>query len=479
MKTAVLVNIPTSEEAYHSFSDFVAIPPPIGLAAIAAVLEQMGYSVTIVDGDAEHLTLSQTLRRVLDCRPDYVGSTTMTATMDFIEHFYFMLKQEKPEATVILGGPHVSALPVQTLEECAAIDVIVVGEGEETLGELMPALENGDDLAKVSGIVFRRNGRIVRTEQRPPICDLSRVPMPAYHLLRFDLYRSYGWNKWVSGRRDPLGVVFTGRGCIGKCNFCAAHCVFGHGIRYFPMKRIQDEIDLLVRKYNIRILYFEDDTFNVNRKVVNQICDFLIARDYNRRLEIMVSARVDTVHLPTLRKMRQAGIRWICYGVESGNQEILNKMHKMITIQQIKNAFELAHHAGLFVAGNYMIGHIGETYETAMDTIRLAYGLKQEYASFAIAIPLPGTELYQHCLEKGINLPSWTEFGSVNTPPISLNDSLDAEQLMELRRIATTRFFRKPSYLLRLFWKFNAMSVILDFSKMYLALRKEIKQKRF
>lgn len=480
MKTVALVNIPTSAEAYHSFSEFVSVSPPIGLISVAAVLERMGYKVDIVDGDAEHLSLEQTLDRTLALNPGYVGSTTMTATMDFIERFYLLLKEKRPDITVILGGPHVSALPTRTLEECKAIDIAVIGEGEETLEELMPALENGAEPNNVTGIAFRRaDGSIRRAAPRAPIHDLSKLPIPAHHLLKFDLYRSYGWNNWVNGCRSPHAVMFTGRGCMGMCNFCAAHSVFGEGIRYFPIKRIQDEIDLLVQKHKVRVLYFEDDTFTANRKVVHQICDFLIERGYNRGLEIMVSARVDTVHPPTLRKMREAGIRWICFGVESGNQKILDKMGKKITLERIREAFRLSNEAGLFVAGNYMIGHLGETRETAMDTIRLACELKQEYASFAIAIPLPGTELYQYCLDNKIKLPSWTDFGSVNTPPIPLNDSLNAEQLMDLRRKATIRFFTRPSYLLRLLRLSKPLAVMKDFAKTYLALRKEIRQKRF
>jgi hypothetical protein len=125
-----------------------------------------------------------------------------------------------------------------------------------------------------------------------------------------------------------------------------------------------------------------------------------------------------------------------------------------------------------------MIGHLEETWDTAMDTINLACELDQDYVSFAIAIPFPGTDLYQHCLENGIKLPSWGNFGSVNSPPIPLNDSLNAAQLMGLRRIAVSRFFKRPSYLLRMFRRFNAWAVFVDFARMYLALRREQKENR-
>ena len=478
MKKLVLIVVPTMENAYHNLRDFIAINPPMGLASIAATAEKAGYEVSIIDGDALQLTFDQTIEKVAAANPDYVGSTIMTATMDITRIFYEKLKQRMPGVTVIAGGPHVSAIPEQTLGDAPDIDLCVVGEGDETIVELLRVLEEKGDPGQIAGIAFRKDGKTIVTQDRPPIKDLTTLPLPAYHLFDPAFYRSYGWNKWVSGYRQPLGVIFTGRGCVGKCNFCAAHTVFGHGIRYFSLQQIKDELDYLMNVWKIRILYFQDDTFTANRKLVNDICDYIIEKGYHKRLEIMVSSRVDTVHTPTLRKMREASVRWICFGVESGNQEILNRMYKRITIEQIRKAYAASREAGLFIAGNFMIGHLGETRDTAMDTIRLACELDQEYASFAIAIPLPGTELYKHCVEKGIPLPSWNDFGSVNTPPIPLNESLDAGELRDLRDLAVNRFFKRSGYVLKLLFRLKALNVILDFVKMYFAIRAEKAENR-
>ncbi len=153
-------------------------------------------------------------------------------------------------------------------------------------------------------------------------------------------------------------------------------------------------------------------------------------------------------------------------------------MHKHITIEQIKKAYKMARESGLFIAGNFMIGHIGETWETAMETIRLACEVDEEYASFAIAIPFPGTEIYQYCIDNNIPLPPWNDFGSINTPPIPLNSSLPARELMRLREIAMNRFFKRPTYLLKLILRMSAFSVISDFIKMYFAIRAEKRAKR-
>ncbi len=475
-----LVVVPTMENAYHNLQDFVAIQAPVGLLCIGASVERSGRKVVIVDGDAEQLSFAQAVERIVALQPDYVGATVMTATMNLTCNFFEHLKARLPNVPVIVGGPHISALPERTLAEAPSMDICVVGEGDETVIELLDALDGARDLAGIAGIAYRRrDGAILLNKSRDPIRNLQRLPLPAYHLIDPSLYRSYGWQGWIHGYRQPFGVIFTGRGCIGKCNFCAAHSVFGRGVRYFSMEQIKAEIDYLVVEWQIRILHFLDDTFTANRKMVEDVCDYLIEKGYHRRLEIMVSSRVDTVHPVTLHKMRQAGVRWICFGVESGNNEILKQMHKNITVDQVRRAFQLAREAGLFIVGNFMIGHIGETEASARDTLRLACELDHEYASFAIAIPLPGTEIYDHCLEHNIPLPSWNDFGSVNTPPIPLNDTLGIPVLLRLREEATNAFFKRPSYLFRLLCRLNAFYVLRDFVKMYLALRREKAEKRF
>ncbi|TLM65406.1 MAG: B12-binding domain-containing radical SAM protein [Deltaproteobacteria bacterium] len=478
MSTLVLVVVPTMDNAYHNLKDFVAIVPPIGLLSIAATAEAAGHRVVIVDADAERLDAGRALDRIAALQPDFVGATVMTATMDLCAAFFARLKERLPRVPVIVGGPHPSSLPVQTLRDAPAFDVAVIGEGDETIVELLKAHAAGGDLTAIPGIAFRCAGEVTVTAPRGPIPDLGILPLPAYHLLNRDLYRSYGWNNWVSGHRTPVGVVFAARGCVGRCNFCAAHTVFGHGIRYFPLETVKRQLDYLLRDWQIRVLYFQDDTFTANRKMVEALCDYIVAQGYDRQLEIMVSSRVDTVNPETLRRMRRAGVRWICFGVESGNQAILDRMGKKITVEQVRKAFRMAREAGLFIAGNFMIGHIGETRGTALDTIDLACELDQEYASFAIAIPLPGTELYDYCIDSGMQLPAWNDFGNVNTPPIPVNRELGAAELVALRNLAVNRFFKRPGYFLRLLLRMRPLNVMADFVRMYFALRKERLAKR-
>ncbi|MBI1811872.1 MAG: cobalamin B12-binding domain-containing protein, partial [Nitrospirae bacterium] len=153
MKNLVLVVVPTMENAYHSLQDFVAISPPMGLISIGAMAEKAGYKVSVIDGDAERLTLEETILRVIEKNPNYIGSTIMTATMDITSIFYTKLKEILPNVKVIVGGPHVSAVPEQTLVDAPAIDICVIGEGDETIVDILTTIENGGDIDSVSNIV--------------------------------------------------------------------------------------------------------------------------------------------------------------------------------------------------------------------------------------------------------------------------------------------------------------------------------------
>ena len=472
-KQMILVVIPTMENAYHNLKDFVSIAPPIGLISIAAVAIKKGLEVSIIDGDAENLTMEQIINIIADKKPDFVGSTIMTATMDITKQFFTLLKQKYSDCTIIVGGPHVSALPTQTLMDIPAVDICVIGEGDETIAEIIDAFEKNEKLNNIAGIAFRNNSGNVITANRYPVEDLGKLPIPAHHLLKKELYKPYGWNKWVSGKNGPLGVIFTSRGCVGKCNFCAAQSVFGNGVRYFDMKQVIDQLEYFIHEWEINILYILDDTFTLNRKRIYELCDYIISKGYNKKIEIQVSSRVNTVHLPTMQKMREANVRWVFFGIESGNQDILNKMDKSITLKQIRDAINISRKAKMLIGGNYIIGLLGETRETAMDTINLSCELNQDYVSFATAIPLPGTKLYQHCIDSGITLPTWNDFGSVNTPPIPLTNNLTAEELVELRELAVNRFFKRPSYILNLLLRMKAYYVIKDFAQMYIAILKE------
>ncbi|MCX5694129.1 MAG: radical SAM protein [Candidatus Omnitrophica bacterium] len=456
MSRIVLICAPTSEHAYHQLQDFVAVIPPTSILTVAACLERVGHKVILLDADGLALNFTACLSRVLDYHPDYIGVTAMTATMEIAASLCECVKKADPKIITIFGGIHVTALPVETIEQYPFVDFVVRGEGEYTLPKLIQILNSKDSPDELPGITFRKGSKIIDNPPPAPIANLDDLP---------------------SGVRAPVGVLYTARGCYRNCTFCSSKTVLGRGIRYFSISRVMEELDILVKQYKIRILYIQDDTFTVNKKRSMEICEEIIKRGY--KLEIMIAGRCDEVDMELYQKLRQAGVNWCCFGVESGNQSILDSVRKNITLENVYKSFAAANKVGFHIGGNFMLGFPGETWDTAMDTINLATNkLEMDYASFAICVPYPGTDIYNYAISKGVKMPNWSGFGLVNSPPIPLSD-LSVQQLYALRRKATFDFFTRPRYHLRLLKKFKKNIIIRDFAKTGLAVAKEILAGRY
>lgn len=477
MSKIALVCAPTMENAYHEFQSFVAIIPPTSLLTIAACLERAGHEVMILDADGLGLDFEASIKHILSYEPDYVGITAMTATMDIAARLCECVKKVNPKITTLLGGVHATALPIRTIEEYSFVDFLVKGEGEHTVVKLIEILNSGDSPDDLEGVTFRKGSNIIDNPRPKQIFNLDDLPLPAYHLLDYSNYRAYGWNGWENGVRAPVGVLYTARGCYRNCTFCSSKIVLGRGIRCFSIERVMEELNLLVNHYNIKILYIQDDTFAVNKKRSMAICEEILKRGY--KLEIMIAARCNEVDIELYKKFKEAGVNWCCYGIESGNQQILDSIRKKITLEEVYNSFEVANRVGFYVGGNFMLGLPHETWETAMDTINLANKeLEMDYASFAICVPYPGTDIYNDAIRKGIKMPDWNGFGLVNTPPIPLSE-LSVKQLYKLRHIATIGFFTRLPYILKLLRKFNKGIIIRDFAKTGLAIAKEMLAGRY
>jgi radical SAM superfamily enzyme YgiQ (UPF0313 family) len=450
-KKIILVNPPTMDYAYRELRKFALAVAPIGMAHIASYLESKDISVDIIDCDGEGYDVEETIRILRKEEPKYVGLMAMTATVHIAKEMIKEIRRSLPETVTILGGVHGTALPKRTMEEIPELDVVVMGEGEYTTYELIQTMDANaklEDLLKVKGICFRRNEKIYENQRRPYISDLDSLPFPARHLLPMNAYEGPGWFRWIDGFVKPFISVFTSRGCPYNCNFCAAKIMCGTKVRYRSIDNVMKEIDHLKETYNIKILHFQDDTFTLNRERTIEICKELIRRDY--RFHVMCSTRVDQVDEELLTYMKKAGIDWIFYGVESGNQEILNNCKKNITLEQIKRAFYLTKKAGISTHAGIILGHIGETKDTANDTIRFLLELMPDYAGIATLIPFPGSKAWEYCESNDIQLPSdWNDFGMVNSIPIAVNLELSSKELLKLRDKAIFHYYANPIRLLK------------------------------
>ncbi len=415
--------------------------PPVGLAIIAAVLEKEGYQVAVLDANALRLKPKDIIPLVTDA--DVVGLTAMTPTISAAISIAHHLKEANPGLTIILGGAHATLLPDETLTTAPEIDVIVRGEGEETVIELLRGL--GDrTLDNISGISYRADGKIINTAGRTASIDMDSLPYPAYHLLPWQRYKPHP----PHGLALPFAAIVTSRGCPYRCAYCSKP-VFGSKFRAQSPERVVDEVAYLKDNFGIKEIAFYDDVFTLDKKRANAIAEGMIRKEI--KIFWTCEARVNLVDRDLLRHMKQAGCYAIAYGVESASPEILNTLHKDITLEQIEEAVRISREAGLQVIGYLMLGSPGETPETIRQTIEFAGKLKLDFAQFSVTTPFPGTELYSLYMQDGQDKIPWESFVYAGTDsptnPVFESSSLSRNDLKRWIRRAYREFYLRPSYL--------------------------------
>ena len=434
MQKVTLVNPP-------QYTDYPQ--PPMGLILLAAVLESKGYPVNLIDANFLGLKPADILPLLNET--NILGLTAMTPTVSSAIEIARAVKSVKPDLPVIMGGPHATLLPAETMAVAPEVDIIVRGEGEETFINLLSALEDKKPLEKVLGITYRKDGVVIDNSPSPELSDLDSLPFLAYHLLPLKSYKPHP----PHGRASPFAVLITSRGCPYNCGYCSKP-VFGKRFRGQSPARITDEIVWLQEQYGVREIAFYDDSFTLDMDRAYQICEEII----RRKLNIIWSCetRVNLVTEKLLKKMKQSGCYSISYGLESGSQEILDVIEKGTTIEQAVEAVRYTHEAGIDAIGYFMVGSPGETPDTIRETIRFAKKLKVDFAQFSITTPFPGTKLYDLYLEGGGNpeIP-WEDYvyaaSSEGSAPVFESDSLSREDIIRWESKAYREFYLRPSYI--------------------------------
>lgn len=438
----VLVNPPQLTRYYQ---------PPMGLSLIAAVLEREGHQVSLLDANALKLKPEDIFPYVADA--NVVGLTAMTPTINVVISIARQLKLANPDLTIILGGAHGTLLPEETLTGAPQVDVVIRGEGEETIIDLLNALKNKHSLDDVLGISYRKDNQVVSTPERSTDVDLDSLPFLAYHLLPWQRYKPHP----PHGRALPFAAVITSRGCPYKCSFCSK--VFGSKFRGQSPERVVEEVAYYIERFGIKELAFYDDVFTLDKKRAYAIADGMIRKGL--RIHWTCETRVNLVDRELLRHMKRAGCYTIAYGIESASQEILDTLTKGITLEQVEEAVRLTQEVGLQTIGYFMIGSPGEDTDTIAKTITFAKRLNLDFAQFAITTPFPGTELYNTYLRGGKDDIPWENFlyegtGGKVTPVFETN-GLNRSDLQHWVRTAYKQFYLRPSYLWQRIGKISSM----------------------
>ena len=417
----------------------------IGLAYLAAVLEEDEHEVTVIDCQAQEIDHDKLRTKLASLEPDVVGITSMAPTIRSALLSAAVAKEACPKAIVVLGGPHATFMDEQILNDEAHVDIIVRGEGEQTLLELVQNLHDSKNLHKIKGITFRNNGQIIRTPDRPLIQNLDELPRPSYKHFQLEKYRLFG--------RTVLPVI-TSRGCPFQCSFCVASQMFGKEFRARSPKNVVDELEWLRDVHGAEAFTFYDDTLTFDKKRIYEICDEI--KNRNIGIPWDCQTRVDQVTKELLVKMRDAKCQQVFFGVESGCQKILDAVHKKTTVEQNEKAIKLAKDTGLFVTISAIVGYPGETRETIKQTLDFIRKVKPDDAYLCVAAPFPGTELRKVVEEKGYKTSSDWQFYDTITPVFE-NPELPPDEIRKIRKTFYNNFY-SPSYILRQSLKKNAYS---------------------
>jgi anaerobic magnesium-protoporphyrin IX monomethyl ester cyclase len=426
-----LVNPPVLKGVFHH-----PLLPPLGLAYLAAVLEQDGHEVRVIDCPACAIDHDQLKMELASFEPMLIGITSTTPTIPSALLSARAAKEACPDSKVILGGPHATFMDKQILSEEIAVDIVVRGEGEQTLVELAQHSPNSESLHDIDGITFKNNGQIIQTPDRPFIQNLDDMPRPAYKYFPLEKYRIFG---------KMFLPIITSRGCPFQCSFCVTSQIFGQKFRARSPKNVVDELEWLRDVHGANGVSFYDDTLTLDRKRILEICDEI----KNRKIGLPwgCQTRVDQVSKEVLAKMREANCNEVSFGVESGCQNILDAVKKKTSVEQNEKAIKWAKEEGLFVAVSAIIAYPGETKDTVRQTVDLVRRMEPDDAYLCIATPYPGTELRTLVENMGWKISNdWSLYDTMN--PVVENPLVPAEEIIKIRKAFYDGFY-SPRYILR------------------------------
>jgi anaerobic magnesium-protoporphyrin IX monomethyl ester cyclase len=471
----LLINPPYgAEERYgKDLGKFGPLNEPLGLAYLAAKLEHEGCKVSILDAPAEGLAVNGICKEIEGKGYDLIGVTMLTPMYARSVDVIRSIKNRFPEVVIVVGGPHPTILPKETLNEIKEIDFAVIGEGEITLHSLVNALEKGKSPDDIPGIAYRKGGTVVINQPQEMITNLDDLPLPARHLLPMSAYHM---TKSRSKSKHAY-TVSVARGCPFNCAFCCR--IFGRKVRHHSVERIIEEIGILVDDYGAREINLEADTVTLNKHFIFSLCNGIIQSGLSKKIIWTCESRVDTVNEDMLRKMKEAGCWQISYGVETGSQRLLNLVHKDISLEQIEKTFAMTKKIGITIRAFFMLGIPTETRQESLETISFAKKLDARWSQFTLFTPFPGTELYDLSVkEGGVKSKNWADYkthgGWTEGGLAYVPKGRTIEEMKKLQRRAYGSVYLRPRVFLRFLRDIDSLKKGAEFAVGFWVLLKTI-----
>lgn len=452
----MLIN-PSTEliESSRIYGEFVSPIPPLGIVYIASVLKKNSVDVIVIDQYAYRMSDEELLNRIRQEEPRVIGFSCLTPGINKVKKLIERVKtlNLKEKIWIILGNVHATIFADELIRKRVA-DVVVRGEGEFSMLEIVLAIKEGKGFQDIRGISFCENGKVQHNPEREQIKDLDNLPYPAWHLLELKHYN-----------KAPLICLYdialpiqASRGCPYQCTFCAQDSIFKKP-RYRQINKIIDEIEYLHKRFKITFFGFIDPYFPFSIRHGLEFCNELMRRGLHKKIRWIIETRVDLVNLELLIAMKRAGLYLIQYGFEVGNQKILDSLKKKTTLEQAREAMRETKKAGILTLGLFMLGMPGENKKTCKETIRFAKELDCDIAKFNLAVPYPGSELFEIYkdrlgrIEEPEKFTPWYDWSSFSGESVLIPDGMSYRELTNLQREAMFQYYVRPKLILRHIFK--------------------------
>lgn len=441
------------DRCQQPIKDLLVIPPlpPMDLMYMAAVAEEVGLEAKIVDYSMKDAKMQRFIFDLKNFQPDHLVVNVTSTTFENDLSVLQIAKKVLPNVITIAKGAHFLTSNTDILYEYKTLDLIIVGEAERTLKEIL----EGKPYSKIKGLCYRDGFAAKYTGKRPFIQDLDKLPFPARHLIDNNLFRRPDNNK-------VQAIIKVSRGCPNHCFFCLATPVSGTKVRVRSAENIIEEIKECVEKYGIKNFLFWSDIFNFDYDWTMDLCEKIIENG----LEITWSAntRADTVDEEMAELMYESGCRLVSIGVESGSQYILDKIGKKITIEEIRKAVRILKNAKIKIYNYFVIGLPWDNETTIEETIELAIALNSDFVSFYTATPLPGTRFHKFARENNL-LNGNISWENAYYSPVINTMCLSKERILELHKKAIRRFYLRPRYILKAISNIRSFTEVKNYTK--------------
>lgn len=418
------------------------IIPPMGLIAIYTYMKTYGFDITFLDTNVGKWD-EETLRlKLAEDKYDIVGISVFTTTADASFTTAKIVRDVLPNCLIVFGGIHPTILPEQTLNECPECNLLILGEGERTFRLCVESIKSDRPFYDIPNIAFRNSeGKPIVNSRTKEFFNLDELPVGFYSDIDLKPYIPHV----TQYKRLPNYPLIIQRGCPFRCIFCEASSVHGKKVRSYSCERVIRELKILIEKKGARGVYFQDSTFTVNKKFVISLCELMIKEQID--LAWSCTTRTDMLDRELMEAMKKSGCWQLLFGIESANQQSLDLLKKGTTVENNRNAIDIAKEFGVQVSASYILAIPGEDEEMVQNTIDFANEMATESALFYLPTPYPGAELYKICKAEGTlrEDAQWEEYLSIDYDnPIYVNPKLGVEKMKYYYKKAYKSYYSNP-----------------------------------